>query len=202
METEGVIKFRLELEKAPLGALEAAKSLLPVRDRLRVLNLLGEDAGGYGFGNLSQLAETSGRVVVSASQTSQVVQGSLDDFTEILDYSLTENWVKARGPKAPSSEVLTHLLLYAQSPRIGAVIHVHHHLLWKHCLAHFPATDEGVEYGTLAMANEMKRIWRLQDDESQGVIAMTSHLDGVVVYASDLSVAEKILLNTLKEATN
>ena len=200
-EREGVVKYRAEHRQEALdGALAAvAAGLAAWRHPLRALGWIGREEGrydGYGFGNLSARLRPGRRpFVVTGSQTGGVERLGLDGFAVVEDWDLDANRLWSRGPVAASSESLTHAALYAASPRVGAVFHVHAPELWRHRGAPgLPETDPAVPYGTPEMAREVERAWR---EQAAGLIAMGGHEDGLLAWGTTPDRAGGALLDSL-----
>ena len=92
----------------------------------------------------------------------------------------------AEGPVKPSSEALTHGLLYALRPSIGYVVHVHSSEIWRAAgKLGLPGTDPSAAYGTPAMTEEVRRLLKGPLSGDTGVFVMLGHDDGVVSFGPD-----------------
>lgn len=200
---DGVTKFELRytrsapLEFAPLRALNAWRTLL------HRLGLIGQDPrryGGVGFGNVSQrIAEQ--KFAITGTQTGGLARLDAQHYALIEDCDIAGNRVVARGPIEPSSESLTHAMLYRLSADIHCVLHVHAPQLWGSARALGIAfTDPGVAYGTPAMAVEMQRLHRAGAFERRGLVAMGGHVDGVVAFGANARAAGFALLGAYTDA--
>ncbi len=193
-DAEGVIKFRLEHTAAPLPA--AARAGLPAlavwRQILRELGLVGVATaryGGKGFGNLSArvalLARGRGRhaFVITGTQTGRRRTLRAQDFALVQAYDARNNQVRSLGPAAPSSEAMTHGVLYDLSQAIRFVFHTHAPVIWRHAAAlDIPTTDPRAAYGSRAMALEVARLYRTTPLARLGILAMGGHQDGVISF--------------------
>lgn len=202
---EGVIKFELRytrteaLQFAPLHALNAWRTLL------HRLGLIGQDPlryGGVGFGNVSQrLGASVYPFAITGTQTGGLATLAARHYALIEDCDIARNRVVASGPIEPSSESLTHAMLYRLDPDIRCVLHVHAPLLWGSAQAlRIPFTHPDVAYGTPAMAEEMERLYRTGEFALRGLVAMGGHADGVVAFGTDAGVAGSVLIGALVEA--
>ena len=202
---DGVIKFELRYTRsgplgfAPLRALNAWRTLL------HRLGLIGRDPlryGGVGFGNVSQrLGASVYPFAITGTQTGGLPALDSQHYALIEDCDIARNRVVARGPIEPSSESLTHAMLYRLSADIQCVLHVHAPLLWRSAQAlGVPFTHPDVAYGTPAMAEEMERLYRAGDLARRGVAAMGGHADGVVAFGVDADAAGFALLGAFVEA--
>jgi len=108
--------------------------------------------------------------------------------------AIADNVVWSTGAVKASSEAMTHAALYALSPEIGAVVHVHSKALWCRYLHELPTTHASVPYGTPAMAREFERLWAEGRFAAGGIAVMAGHEEGIVSIGTDLrEAAERAL---------
>tara|TARA_B110000977_G_scaffold195634_1_gene274444 strand:+ start:337 stop:957 length:621 start_codon:yes stop_codon:yes gene_type:complete len=199
MEREGVIKFDLEFAAAPAPQVDLAL-LNSWRRRLQSLELLGEAPGRYaglGFGNLSQRQPTG--FLITGSQTSGVVELPAAGYALVTAWDLARNYLRAQGQVKPSSESLTHAVLYGSNAEINVVFHVHSPLIWRAAeVLLLPVTDPKVAYGTPEMAAEVQRL--VAGEFLPGLFCMGGHEDGVVTYGRDCQEAGQLLIEALDRA--
>jgi hypothetical protein len=202
---DGVTKFELRytraapLDFAPLRALNAWRTLL------HRLGLIGRDPmryGGVGFGNVSlRLGAPVYPFAITGTQTGELSVLGAGHYALIEDCDIARNRVVARGPIEPSSESLTHAMLYRLDPDIRCVLHVHAPLLWEGARAlGIPFTHPDVAYGTPAMAEEVERLHRAGEFARRGLVAMGGHADGVVAFGADAGAAGSVLIGAVVEA--
>ncbi len=196
MLDEGYIKFRLEWQEGP--PLEVPDTLIQVRDRLHALGLVGMYTdSGIGFGNVS-VRMADGKILISGSGTGAVAQSHAGLFSVVTDYDIARNRVKCQGPVPASSETLTHAMLYACDPQIGAVLHVHQLAAWKRLLYQVPTTHADTPYGTPEMALEVRRLYTDGTLPQSRFLAMAGHEEGLIAFGTDprsaLNLLEKIIL--------
>lgn len=206
-EQEGVIKFSLRYTPGdPVAGIEAHTAVAALngwRTLCLRLGLIGQDPtryDGYGFGNISQRLDTAaGQMpfLISGTQTGHLAHLSSAQYALVTACDPAQNEVWATGPVKPSSESMTHAVLYALDERIGAVIHVHSPDIWGLALPH---TAVDVPYGTPAMAAEVARLFRETDVAERGIFNMAGHEDGVVAFGATLDEAGAILTTTLAHA--
>jgi len=204
---EGVIKFDVRFESAPPPPADWLRDLLTWRAALWRRGLIGVDPvryGGVGFGNVSRRLPTeAGRgFVVSASQSAEHEVATPDAFVIVTDWDVAANRIMARGRARPSSESLTHAMVYDLHEAIQYVFHVHAPTVWR--LAEelrLPVTARSVDYGTPAMAMEVARLYSGDKKPAHGVFAMGGHEDGIVSFAADAQTAGGALLDLLDRAT-
>lgn len=199
MEREGVIKYKLNYSRAVIPLIDTTE-LEAWRTQLCVLGLLGQVPGRYGglgFGNLS--LRSSAGFLITGSQTSGCDVMAPSDYALVSGWDLAANQVIASGLTPPSSEALTHAALYALSPAINVVLHVHSPLIWQHSDAlGLAKTRVEIPYGTPAMALEVARL--MTDLPLPAAFSMAGHEDGVVAYGEDCQSAGDLLLQVLTAA--
>ena len=203
---EGVTKFDLAftpaapLPDAPLAVLNAWRSIL------WRLGLIGQDParyGGVGFGNVSQRLKSASalRFVISGTQTGALAALDARHYAVVSACHPARNRVDAEGPIAPSSESLTHGMLYRVDPAIRFIFHVHSSDIWSAPALDLPRTADRIAYGTPAMAREMARLWRRGALARQRVLIMGGHTDGVIAFGRTAEQAGMALLRALVAAS-
>ena len=207
MQEEGVIKFDLRFSAGAPVSLESCRELNAWRSRLWQLALIGQDPDrylGYGFGNVSQrLPATTGDgnmtpFLISGTQTGGLPELNATHYAVVTACDVMHNRVEAYGPVRPSSESLTHGMVYAQSNDISVVLHVHSPDTWLAAeRLGLPVTDAAVEYGTPAMALEVDRLFRETDVTEQKIFSMGGHEDGVIAFGETAAIAGSVLTDTL-----
>jgi len=209
MQEEGVIKFDLQFSAAEPVAVDLGE-LNRWRNILWKRNLIGQDPeryGGYGFGNVSQRIQpydaACGRraFVVSGTQTGELEELDNSHYVIVSEWDVEANRVTASGPVKPSSESLTHAMIYDLDESLQVVLHVHSPDIWASAAdSGIPVTDPAVEYGTPAMAEEVRRLFRESSVGQTGIFAMGGHEDGVVSFGANVEQAGRILLKALSES--
>jgi ribulose-5-phosphate 4-epimerase/fuculose-1-phosphate aldolase len=204
---EGVIKFNLQYTPTGPVPAETLSELTAWRRILWQLGLIGQDPGRYGgcgFGNVSQrippLEATAGKrqFVISGTQTGGLETLDAAHYTVIETYDPQANRVTARGPVKPSSESLTHGMIYDLDSGIHAILHVHSPHIWQQAgVLNIPVTDVTVAYGTPEMALEAVRLFRETDVLHKGIFSMGGHADGIVTFGTTPGEAGSILLQAL-----
>lgn len=199
-EQEGVIKFSLEYQTAePLPASEIAE-LNAWRKIMVMMGMIGQDDGryaGYGFGNISRRLEGD-RFVISGTQTGNIADLTADHYAVVTACFGAENRVVAKGPIKPSSESMTHGIVYQLDPEINWVIHVHDPHIWQAAARlNIPQTAAGVPYGTPEMSAAVAALYTETDMKTQQIFSMAGHEDGVVTFGKTAEQAAATLLNML-----
>lgn len=199
---EGVTKFELDyraappLPMAPNGALNAWRSILW---RLGLIGLDPKRYGGVGFGNVSRRDDE--RFIITGTQTGDIPVLGAEHYTAVEYAEPARNRVVARGPIAPSSESLTHAMVYALDAAVQYVFHVHCPEIWRSAGAlDLPVTAPAIAYGTPAMAVEIARLYRAGPVRAKGIVIMLGHEDGVITFGRDPDEAGVRLLTVLARA--
>lgn len=198
MQEEGVIKFKCNWIKATSLNFDLIKELNEWRDKLYTAKLIGKNKDGIGYGNIS-IRYDQNSFIITGSSTGKLPKLTADHYTVVTEYDLDKNTLTAVGPVIASSESLTHAVIYEHQKRVNAVIHVHHLALWKKLLEILPSTAKQIEYGTLAMAREILRLFEESNLAEEKIFAMGGHEEGIVSFGKDLNEAgEKIFAMLIK----
>ncbi len=210
MAREGVTKFQLAFEEGHGVDWTLLAELNAWRKRLHDAGLIHRDPkryGGEGFGNVSRKlspfdAALGGRFAVSGTQTSHLPDLTADHYAIVLECHPKENRIVATGPIHPSSEAMTHGMIYSLRPAVQYVLHVHSPEIWKNArrLA-LPATDPAAAYGTPEMTREVERLFAATPLGQQGLFVMGGHEDGVVSFGRSLDDAGTPLIELLEKAS-
>lgn len=203
---EGVIQFAYDLRTAdrPPLPLERFAQLQAWRQILRQLGLLGQDPNRYdglGFGNMSvRDPELPGQFAITASQTGAVPVLAPGDLVRVLNCNLGRFWVDAEGSQPPSSETLTHGMIYAADPDIHWVFHCHNPEIWRRAPAlELPCTAAGVGYGSPAMTAAVAQV--LRRHKQRPILFVTlGHEDGLFSCGATAEQAGTSLIAALARA--
>jgi L-ribulose-5-phosphate 4-epimerase len=191
------IKFARECAAAEIISFDGLAALNACRGKLLGLRLIGVDANGIGFGNLSIRDGTN--FYVTGSATGGIPELSLADCARVVKYDFKNNWLRYEGGAIPSSESLTHAAVYQSDPKAGAVIHCHDTKLWAALLNQVPSSSQGVEYGTADMAREVTRLFEITDVQSRKIFVMAGHEGGIVTFGKDVGEALAVLMRQWKQ---
>jgi len=196
---DGVIKFQLDHDERPLGLLEI-EEIDAWRSVFRQLGIIGQEEGkydGYGFGNLSQ--RTDAGFLISGTQTGYIKRTLLEDYAEVTSWNPLTNSVSSRGMVRPSSESLSHAVIYDAQELVGCIFHVHSPEIWRNArFLQLPMTDSDIPYGTPEMAEAIENI--VVANELPSVLSMGGHEDGIIAFGCDLSETGLVLIETLVQA--
>jgi len=211
MEEEGVIKFDLRYTAGPPVPEGAITELNNWRNILWEHALIGQDPDrydGYGFGNISQRINTRDEAVgqrefvISGTQTGHLEQLDNNHYARVTAYNADTNQVVASGPVMPSSESMTHGVIYDLDNKLRVVLHVHSPDIWKTAATQgIPVTRASVEYGTPEMSREVARLFAQTDVGEQGIFSMGGHEDGIVAFATSVEEAGNTLLTALARSS-
>ena len=203
--SEGVIKFDLEFSPGPAPAPGQLRELEAWRRIFRRLGLLGQDPqryAGLGFGNLSRRAgpgTPADAFIVSGTQTGGLERLTPADYAVVLRCDPHGNRVTATGLSRPSSEALSHGVLYQANPRIDWVMHLHSPEIFAAGAAlHLPVTDPNVPYGSPQMAAEILRLCPAAG--LPGLLIMGGHEDGILAFGGSAAATGTLVLATLAAA--
>jgi hypothetical protein len=203
-EKEGVIQFSYALA-APCGSDLVPAPLLcelnAVRDVLRDLRLVGVAArSGVGYGNLSARLPAHAAFYITASQTAGAARLDAADICRIDEWDLDRFHVRATGVQPPSSEALTHAMIYAGDERTSRVLHAHSAAIW-HAAERLglPVTPRDAEYGSPAMARAVEALLEMHTRRPL-VFVTPGHEDGVFAVGADAATAAAELVATLVRA--
>jgi len=197
---EGVIQFDLQWQQT--GVINADLTALSAwRGILWKLGLIGQDPDRYDgadFGNVSQRQDSSGRFIISGSQTGHMEQVYERHYALVTDFDPDANRVVSEGPVRPSSESMTHGVIYRLDASVNCILHVHSPDIWNAAAElGLPMTRPEVSYGTPEMAAEVHRLFNETDVRERGVFAMAGHQDGVVAFGPSPEAAAVCLIKTL-----
>lgn len=200
---EGVIKFQLDFETGPPPSSSSLQELEAWRKIFCQLGLLGQDPAryhGYGFGNLSRRCpdQEGDAFLISGTQTGHLPALLPRDYARVTDCAPKANWLKASGQTRPSSEALSHAVLYQKRREISWVMHLHSPEIFQlRESLHLPCTDPAAAYGTPEMANEIERLASNQLGATPGLLIMSGHEDGILAYGSSAADTGSLVIRTL-----
>ena len=202
---EGVIKFQLDFTEAePLSA-EIFKELNIWRDQMFTVGLIGKDPDryeGFSYGNVSQRLKTGEKAfIICGSQTGGIPLLNEQHYVTVDSCDFDNNRINAHGPIKPSSESLTHGIIYQSNPSINFVLHVHSPEIWQ--LRHqldIPCTSADADYGTQEMVREVSGLLDNENVKNGHVFAMDGHEDGIVSFGATGEIAAGVLISSLCKA--
>jgi L-ribulose-5-phosphate 4-epimerase len=190
----GSVKFSEEHVPAGIGPFDGFAELKEYRRKLFQLQLIGVDASGIGFGNLSVRDGTTNNFYITGSGTGGKRELGLGDYARVVAYDFARNWLRSEGSVVASSESLTHAAIYEAEPGARAVIHCHNLQLWSALRGRVPTTSEAAEYGTPEMAREVQRLFQTMDVRTKKLFVMAGHEEGVITFGVNLEEAFAVLM--------
>lgn len=188
------VKFGYERAGTDIAPFDGLAELNACRRKLLSLRLVGLDANGIGFGNLSIREGATRSFYITGSATGGLARLSLADCVRVVGWDFKKNWLRCEGTAVPSSESLTHAAIYQSDASASAVIHCHDSALWSTLLDRAPTTSKSVAYGTPEMAFEIMRLFQVSDVRNRKIFAMAGHQAGIVAFGKDLGEAFDVLM--------
>jgi L-ribulose-5-phosphate 4-epimerase len=186
MAETGSIKFRCDRVVVELSQFAGLDELNEYRRKLLRLGIIGIDANGVGFGNLSVRNGVTSCFYITGSGTGKLPELTPADCARVVAYDFARNWLQCEGLTVASSESLTHAVVYESDPTARAVIHCHDMKLWTALLRKVPTTAETAEYGTPEMAYAVRGLFDNTDVRKKKIFVMAGHEGGVVAFGRDL----------------
>ncbi len=196
------IKFACEQSVRELAPFDGFTELNACRLKLLELGLIGVDANGIGFGNLSIRDSATNNFYITGSATGGKPELTPAGCARVVAYNFERNWLRYEGSAIPSSESLTHAAVYDSDATAGSIIHCHDSKLWVALLNHAPTTSKAGDYGTPEMAYEVMRLFKVTDVQSRKILVMAGHEGGIVAFGKDLEEAFAILRTEGRELSN
>ncbi|MCF6209044.1 MAG: class II aldolase/adducin family protein [Ghiorsea sp.] len=195
---DGVIKYHVSHTQMPTPEFSAFADVEALRCRLFALGLIGETPDGIGYGNLSFRNKGERSFTITATQTGKQPKLKPAEYIRITDYNFDTFTVFSEGEFKPSSEALSHAMIYEVHPDIQAVIHVHSAALWQLMIAN-NALATTAEYGTADMAHEIASLYPSQNPFEYNAFVMKGHEDGIITFGRNIEDAE-LTLNQIIQA--
>jgi ribulose-5-phosphate 4-epimerase/fuculose-1-phosphate aldolase len=193
------VKFTCEQAAAEITPFDGLAELNAYRRKLLQFRLIGVDANGIGFGNLSIRDGATNNFCITGSATGGKSELTLADCAKVVAYDFIQNWLRYRGSAVPSSESLTHAAIYESDTNARSVIHCHDSKVWAALLNQAPTSSKAVDYGTPDMAYEVTRLFKATDVQSRKILVMAGHEGGILAFGRDLEEAFVVLMRERRE---
>jgi L-ribulose-5-phosphate 4-epimerase len=193
------VKFACEHAATKITPFDGLAELNAYRCKLLQLGLIGVDANGIGFGNLSIRNGTTNNFYITGSATGGKPELTPADCARVVAYDFKRNWLRCEGCAIASSESLTHAAVYESDAKVGSVIHCHDSKLWAALLNQAPTSSKAVDYGTPEMAYELTRLFKVTDVQSRKILVMAGHEGGIVAFGKNLEEAFVVLMRERRE---
>ena len=194
---DGVIKYSIEHTTKDAPAFNDYKELEALRSRLFNLGLIGVQ-DGIGYGNISVREKDKNSFFITATQTGDLASLRNEHYTYISSYDFSKFQVTSQGKHQPSSEALSHAMIYQVSSEINAVIHIHSKALWEF-MKENNSLFTTAEYGTAQMVEEIASLYRDKNPFDESIFVMRGHEDGVIAFGKTVKEAELTLYNMIQK---
>ncbi len=194
---DGVIKYHVQHHNTKTPGFSQYAELEALRSRLFALGLIGETPNGIGYGNLSFRNKGEREFTITATQTGKQPKLQPAEYIRITDYNFDTFTVYSEGEYKPSSEALSHAMIYEIHPEIQAVIHIHSKPLWQMMIA-TDALATTAEYGTTDMAHEIANLYLSRDPFKYNAFVMKGHEDGIITFGKTIQDAELKLYQIIR----
>ncbi len=198
MIDDGYIKFNNLLTEGDPPDQIYLTELNSWRNTLYNYGLLGAYDNGVGYGNVSRRFG-EGSFIISGSGTGNQTYLSNKEYVRVNSFNEKTNTTESTGLISPSSESMTHGIIYRSSPKVRCVMHVHNIQLWNNHKHRHPTTAVHVAYGTPAMANEVRSIVSQLSAQHPQVIIMGGHKEGIIVYGPSILSVGTVSLQSISE---
>jgi len=190
MAYEGVIKFKyINEDQSFLIPDDTFKIINPVRQLLKEKDYLGQYPDGISYGNISIRDKNSNEFYITASDTGKIKDTLSADYVKITSCDLINNVCYFKGAALPSSETLSHHIIYSYCNEAKAVIHIHNKALWFKLKDKAPTTATNVEYGTIEMVNEIINLLQNTNLKNEKILVMGGHEDGLISFGGTIDEA-------------
>jgi len=182
MANEGYVKYTAEHTMGPVIETPLWADLNRARTKLREMGLVGMTSDGIGFGNLSLRVEGN-KFLISGTATGALPVLGPDGYCLITSFDVDENRVVSTGPVKPSSETMTHGVIYQSCHGANCVIHIHSRQIFDGMLRDkYPTTPETAAYGTPEIALAIRKLVNFDSKKNEGSIVLAGHDEGVIIY--------------------
>ncbi len=196
MIDEGVVKYRVKHSKEHSPKFLEYPAAEQVRAHLVALGLIGESKN-VGYGNLSVRDTLTSGFFITATQTGALPSLLTEHYSYVRRYNFDTFTICSQGEHQPSSEALSHAMIYDIHPDISAVIHVHSLALWRHMQEEdYLATN--APYGTQEMVREIAALYNKHDPFTHNAFVMKGHQEGIITFGRSLEEAQLRLYALLK----
>ncbi len=200
MSAEGIIKFHYKCTSP--YPLEVGRNLFKeinmVRNKLYRMGYIGQDSNGLGYGNISMRHPSGKGFYITASGTGTLKILKKRHYVWVNQCDLIHNSCTYAGMLKPSSESLSHYVIYKELKDIRSVIHIHNHELWHKLQGRIPETPHHISYGSLDMANKIASLVGTANGDDFRIILLKGHPDGLISFGESPEKALEEILKTQK----
>ncbi len=197
---QGFVKFNCHWSQSgPVISDEQFEIINNWRDILFNMDLIGAYENGVAFGNISMRINGTNQFVITGSATGEIPELEPGHYVKVNSFNIDDNAVQCVGPLKASSESLTHAAIYLADPGANAVIHVHCIDLWNELIHKVPTTNPSMDYGTIALAKDIFRLFKESDVIEKRIIIMAGDRAGILTFGHDMDEAANVLLSYLRK---
>ncbi len=197
---DGVIKYSIEHTTKNTPAFNDYEALEALRSRLFILGLIGVQ-DGIGYGNISVREKDKNSFFITATQTGDLSSLTSEYYTYISSYDFSKFQVTSQGRHQPSSEALSHAMIYKINSEINAVIHIHSKALWEF-MKENNTLFTTAEYGTAQMVEEIASLYKNTNPFNESIFVMRGHEDGIIAFGKTVKEAELTLFSMIQKYLN
>ena len=197
---QGFVKFNCHWSQSgPVISDDQFEIINNWRDILFNMDLIGAYENGVAFGNISIRINGTNQFVITGSATGEIPELEPGHYVKVNSFNIDDNAVQCVGPLKASSESLTHAAIYMADPGANAVIHVHCIDLWNELIHKVPTTNPSMDYGTIALAKDIFRLFKESDVIEKRIIIMAGDRAGILTFGHDMDEAANVLLSYLRK---
>jgi len=197
---QGFVKFNCHWSQSgPVISDEQFEIINNWRDILFNMDLIGAYENGVAFGNISMRINGTNQFIITGSATGEIPELEPGHYVKVNSFNIDDNAVQCVGPLKASSESLTHAAIYMADPGANAVIHVHCIDLWNELIHKVPTTNPSMDYGTIALAKDIFRLFKESDVIEKRIIMMAGDRAGILTFGHDMDEAANVLLSYLRK---
>jgi ribulose-5-phosphate 4-epimerase/fuculose-1-phosphate aldolase len=192
---DGSVKFSCHLTRCEIVIPEALfNPLNHWRNVLREKGLIGAYPDGIGYGNISVRVPGSGCFYISGTATGGIPVLEMNHYALVERCESEDNTLWCRGQINASAESMSHAAIYEAAPDSQAVVHIHNRWLWEKYRGVLPTTSAEIEYGTPAMAAEIRRMAAMPEVTEGRILVMGGHEEGIISFGQTVEEAAGVVL--------
>jgi ribulose-5-phosphate 4-epimerase/fuculose-1-phosphate aldolase len=193
MASEGYVKYSAAHTHGPAPEAPHWAELNEARTRLHALGLVGINAEGVGFGNVSVRVRGE-EFLITGTATGAAPVLSPNEYCLVSSCDFAGNSIISSGPIRASAESMTHGAVYRAAPQARCVIHIHSRAIFDGMLRdRYPASPAEAGYGTPELALAVGGCVRAEASGA-GVIVLAGHDEGLIAYGPSVARALALIL--------
>ena len=148
---------------------------------------------GICYGNVSLRHQNDNSFYITASDTGKINKLIPAHYVWVKTCRTDINLCTYAGSGLPSSESLSHYVIYENRPRVNAVIHIHNKKLWDKLLNKIPTTNPKATYGSIAMTKAIVDVLKNDCLKQSDIFVMGGHEEGLICFGNTMAEALNIL---------